>query len=56
MKAVSENRILKSTDNAIVHKSIEKTQKFNYFWVFKWVCLQYAKLFWLQRLRAFECE
>ena len=56
MKAVSENRIFKTMDNAIVHKSIEKTQKFNYFWVFKWVCLQYAKLFWLQRLRAFECE
>ena len=45
MKAVSENRIFKTMDSAIVHKSIEKTQKFNYFWVSKWVCLQYAKAF-----------
>ena len=29
MKAVSENRILNSMVSAIVHKSIEKTQKFN---------------------------
>jgi hypothetical protein len=45
MKAVSENRILNSMRSAIVHKSIEKTQKFNYFWVSKWVGLQYAKAF-----------
>ena len=45
MKAVNENRILNSMVSAIVHKSIEKTQKFNYFWVSKWVCLQYAKAF-----------
>ena len=56
MKATSRNNILKSLERTFVHKSIEKTQKFKYFWVFKWVCLQYAKLFWLQRLRAFECE
>ena len=45
MKDVSGNRILNSLERAIVHKSIEKTQKFNYFWVSKWVCLQYAKAF-----------
>ena len=45
MKAVKENRILNSMVSAIVHKSIEKTQKFNYFWVSKWVRLQYAKAF-----------
>jgi len=45
MKAVNENRILNSMVSAIVHKSIEKTQKFIYFWVFKWGCLQYAKAF-----------
>ncbi len=40
MKAVSESRILNSLERTIVHKSIEKTQKFIYFWVFKRVCLQ----------------
>jgi|APGre2960657468_1045069.scaffolds.fasta_scaffold671883_1 hypothetical protein len=33
MKAVSESRILNSLERTIVHKSIEKTQKFNFFWV-----------------------
>ena len=37
--------ILNSKETTFVHKSIEKTQKFKYFWVFKWVCLQYAKAF-----------
>ncbi len=45
MKAVNENRILNSMVSAIVHKSIEKTQKFNYFWVSKWVFCSMQKLF-----------
>jgi hypothetical protein len=46
MKAVSEGRILNSLDNAIVHKSIEKTQKFNYFWVFCGLVCSKKKFFW----------
>ena len=45
MKAVSGNRILNSMDSAIVHKSIEKTQKFNYFWVSKGFFCSKPKLF-----------
>ena len=45
MKGVSGCRILNSLERAIVHKSIEKTQKFNYFWVSKWVFCSMQKLF-----------
>ena len=37
--------ILKSMKRTFVHKSIEKTQKFKYFWVFLEACLQYANAF-----------
>jgi hypothetical protein len=37
--------ILNSMERTFVHKSIEKTQKFKYFWVFFEAGLQYANAF-----------
>ncbi len=37
--------ILKSMERTFVHKSIEKTQKFKYFWVFFEAALKYANAF-----------
>jgi hypothetical protein len=45
MKAASRNNILKSTKRTFVHKSIEKTQKFKYFWVFSGLLCGMQKLF-----------
>jgi hypothetical protein len=55
MKAVNENRILNSLERTIVHKSIEKTQKFNFFGALVGLFAVCKSFFWLQRLRALEC-
>ena len=55
MKAVRESRILNSLERTIVHKSIEKTQKFNFFGSLVGLFAVCKSFFWLQRLRALEC-
>jgi len=47
MRAASKDNILKSMERTFVHKSIEKTQKFKYFWVFSGPVCSMQKLFWL---------
>ena len=45
MRAASKDNILKSMERTFVHKSIEKTQKFKYFWVFSALLCGMQKLF-----------
>jgi hypothetical protein len=45
MRAASKDNSLKSMERTFVHKSIEKTQKFKYFWVFSGLVCSMQKLF-----------
>ena len=55
MRAASKDNILKSMERTFVHKSIEKTQKFNFFGSLVGLFAVCKSFFWLQRLRALEC-